>query len=93
MVLGKLFAGLKRTRERLSSGLANLLRPGRKLDEDLLAELEETLYTADLGSTGSELIEELQEAYRSKTIREVEEVLPFLRQRLLSPPPLVPHRC
>lgn len=84
MVLGKLFAGLKKTRERLSTGLANLLRPGRKLDEELLSELEETLYTADLGSTGSELIEELQGAYRSRKIREVEEVLPFLRESLLS---------
>ena len=84
MVFGKLFAGLKRTRERLSSRLGSLLRPGRKLDQDLLDELEETLYTADLGATGGDLIGELQQAFRSKQIREVEEVLPFLRSRLLA---------
>ena len=83
MVLGKLFAGLRKTRERLSSGLARLVS-GRKLDEDLLDELEEVLYTADLGPTGSELVDELKEAYRRKEIRETAEVLPFLRDRLLA---------
>ena len=52
MVLGRLFAGLRKTRERLSSGLARLVR-GRVLDEALLDELEETLYTSDLGVTGT----------------------------------------
>ena len=83
MVLGKLFAGLRRTRERLSSGLARLVK-GRKLDEDLLDELEEVLYTSDLGATGSQLVDELKDAYRQKTIRETDEVLPFLRERLLA---------
>lgn len=84
MVLGKLLAGLRKTRVRLSSGLAGLFTVGRKLDEELLDDLEEVLYTADLGPTGSELVEELKEAYRRKQIRETGEVLPFLREQLLS---------
>ena len=84
MVLGKLFAGLQKTRERLASGLSGLFSGGRKLDEELLDDLEEVLYTADLGPTGSELVEELKDAYRRKQIREVEDVLPFLRQQLLA---------
>ena len=61
MVFGKLFAGLKKTRERLSSGLSRLFTMGRKLDEDFLDELEEVLYTADLGPTGSDLVELAQQ--------------------------------
>ena len=58
MVIGKLFAGLRKTRERLGSGLSRMLTLGRDLDENLLEELEELLYTSDLGSTGSEIVEE-----------------------------------
>lgn len=83
MVLGRLFAGLRKTRERLSAGLARLVGQGKKLDEELLGELEEVLYTADLGPTGSELVEELKAAYRAREIRETGQVVPFLRERLL----------
>ena len=70
MVLGKLFGGLRKTRERVSKGLSRLLGGGRQLDEALLDELEEALYTADLGPVGSELVDELKEAYRRKEVRE-----------------------
>ena len=70
MVLGKLFAGLRKTRERLSAGLARVLGAGRQLDEELIADLEEALYTADLGPTGGELVSELQDAYRRRELRE-----------------------
>ncbi len=82
-MLGKLFASLKKTREKLGSGLQRLFSMGRKLDEDFLDELEEVLYTADLGPTGSELVEELKLAYRQKEIQEVAEVPDFLHQALL----------
>ena len=84
MVLSRLFAGLKRTRERLSSGLARVLSIGRKLDETVLEELEEVLYTSDLGPTGSAIVAELQEAYKMRELREVAEVPDFLRNRLMA---------
>lgn len=84
MVLGKLFAGLRKTREKLSSGLARLFSFGRKLDEDFLDELEEVLYTADLGPTGSAIVEELKQAYRARRIKDVAEVPEFLRRSLLA---------
>ena len=83
MVLGKLFSGLKKTRERLSSGLSRLFTLGRKLDDDLLDELEEVLYTSDMGPLGSELVDELKESYRKREISSTDEVMPFLRTRLL----------
>lgn len=61
-----------------------MLTLGRDLDENLLEELEELLYTSDLGSTGSEIVEELTAAYRSKTVRNVAEIPMFLRQSLLT---------
>jgi fused signal recognition particle receptor len=83
-VLGKLFRGLSKTRERLAAGLSRLFTLGRKLDEELLDQLEEVLYTADLGPTGAEVVEELKTAYRRKQIREASEVLPYLRRQLLA---------
>lgn len=82
-MFGKLFRGLKKTREKLSSGLGRLFT-GRKLDEDFLDELEEVLYTADLGPTGSAIVDELKDAYRRKLVTDIEEVKPFLRERLLA---------
>ncbi|PIE25719.1 MAG: signal recognition particle-docking protein FtsY [Planctomycetota bacterium] len=83
MVFGKLLKGLKKTRDKLSGGLARLFGGGRVLDDEFIEELEELLYTADLGPTGSALVEEIQNAYRKKQIREVAEVKDFLRERLL----------
>ncbi len=83
MVIGKLFASLRKTRDRLSSGLSRLLTLGRALDEDLLEELEEVLYSADLGPVTAELVDSLKAAYRNKTLRETSEVVPHLRRLLL----------
>ncbi len=83
MVFGKILKGLRKTREKLGSGLSRLFGGGRKLDEDLLEELEEVLYTADLGITGTEVVEKIQAAWKKKELRETEEVPPFLRKLLL----------
>ncbi|MCA8971662.1 MAG: signal recognition particle receptor subunit alpha, partial [Planctomycetes bacterium] len=56
MVLGRILKGLKKTREKLGGGLQRLFGGGRKLDQDFLEELEEVLYTADLGPTGTEIV-------------------------------------
>lgn len=82
-MLRKLFLGLKKTRDRLARGLAALFTSGRKLDEQFLDELEEVLYGADLGATGSAIVEELKHAYKSREIESVEQVPAFLRDRLL----------
>ncbi len=83
MVFGKLFKGLKKTRDRLTSGLSRLFGIGRKLDEAFLDELEEVLYTSDLGPTGSEIVEQLKVAYKKRQIEDAEKVPAFLRERLL----------
>ncbi|MCR9243815.1 MAG: signal recognition particle-docking protein FtsY [bacterium] len=81
MVFGKLFGALKKTREVLAKGLSRLFS-GRQLDEDLLDELEELLYQADLGPLGTRVVDDLKAAYRKKEIRDTEAVPGFLRERL-----------
>ena len=84
MVFGKLFGALKKTREVLTSGLQRLFSIGRKLDEQLLEEIEEVLYNSDLGPVGTRLVEELKVAYKKRDIQTTEQVMPFLRQRLVA---------
>ena len=40
MVFGRLWRGLTKTRDKITTGLKRLLTIGRKLDEDFLDELE-----------------------------------------------------
>ena len=55
-LLDRLKSRLTRTRAALSDGIAGLFRGGRPIDEALLGELEELLYTADLGPVAGELM-------------------------------------
>jgi fused signal recognition particle receptor len=82
-MFGRLFAGLRRTREKLAAGLSRLFR-GRRIDAALLEELEELLFTADLGPTGSKLVAELTEAWRQRKVETTEQIPGFLRERLLA---------
>jgi fused signal recognition particle receptor len=83
LVFGKIFAGLKKTRELIAGGLQRLFSIGRNLDDAFLDELEEVLYTADLGPTGAAIVEELKKRYKLRQIKTVDEVPAFLRQELL----------
>ena len=56
---------LGKTRARITSSLSSVLTLGRKIDEDLLDDLEETLISDDIGvETTERLIEDLREAYK-----------------------------
>jgi fused signal recognition particle receptor len=83
VVFGKIMRGLARTRRKLGAGLSRLFAVGRTLDEELLEELEELLYEADLGPTGTEIVESLAAAWKRREITETGEVRPFLRRELL----------
>ncbi len=84
MVFGKLFSGLRRTREALARGFSRLFAFGRKLDEAFLDELEAVLYQADLGPVGTQVVDALKAAWRSREVKEVAEVPAFLRRQLLA---------
>ncbi len=61
----KLKAGLTKTRTRLASSLSRLLK-GRKLDAELLEELETLLLTSDVGVKATQaLLDDLQARYKT----------------------------
>jgi len=76
---------LGKTRNKITTSLSSVLSFGRKIDDDLLDELEETLVRDDIGvETTDKLISELRDAYRARRISSSEEVIPFLKERIAS---------
>lgn len=74
---------LGKTRAKISSSLASVLSLGRKIDEDLLDELEETLISDDIGvETTDKLVSELRQAYRDRQIATTDDVIPFLKEHI-----------
>ncbi|MFW6457771.1 MAG: hypothetical protein ACOC0A_05690, partial [Planctomycetota bacterium] len=45
---GRLKDGLQKTHDRITGGLRSILTVGRSLDEELIEEVEEQLYVADV---------------------------------------------
>jgi fused signal recognition particle receptor len=84
MVLKRLFKGLAKTREKLSSGLRSLFSLERTLDDEFIDELEEVLYTSDMGATAVRAIDLIKEAYKSREIKSTGEVYDFLKEHLKS---------
>ena len=60
----RLKARLTKTREALSDGLSGLFRGGRAVDQALLGELEELLYTSDLGPIAGEVMAEVARLHK-----------------------------
>ena len=81
--LGYFKEHLGKTREKISSSLSAVLTVGRKLDEEILEELEETLIADDIGvETTEKLIGDLRAAYKKKEIATTDDVVPFLKERM-----------
>ena len=67
--LKRLRQGLSKTRPGLTDRLDQLLLGKKEIDADLLEELEEILFTSDLGvATTQELIQEIQEGVTRKEL-------------------------
>jgi fused signal recognition particle receptor len=82
--IGKLVAGLSKTRQKLLGGIKSLLT-GRKLDDSLLDDLEAQLIQADLGvASATRIRQDLQQAYKDKRITGPQDVMDFLKQELKS---------
>jgi len=82
---GYLKERLGKTRDRISTSLSSVISLGRKIDEALLDELEETLISDDIGvETTEKLISELREAYRSRQIATTDDIIPFLKEHMKS---------
>ncbi|MGE5524489.1 MAG: signal recognition particle-docking protein FtsY [Rhodospirillaceae bacterium] len=82
--LGRLRAGLTKTRQNLGTKLTGLFGAGRKLDEAFYEELETVLLTADVGVAATEtLIDRLRTLARRERYTEAAELKEGLRTLLL----------
>src|SRR5690349_8830137 len=80
----RLKSKLSKTRETLTDGITGLFRGGRAIDDALLAELEELLYTSDLGPVAAEVTAEIARAHRRGEIKGEEDVRERMREVLIS---------
>lgn len=79
----KLKQGLAKTRDVLAGGLKRVLFLGRRLDEELLTDLEEVLLKADVGpKTTTALVDEVRQSWKAGTVKKSEEIAPFLQRRV-----------
>jgi fused signal recognition particle receptor len=75
----KLKSGLARTRNRFTGGIRSVLTLGRRVDEDLIEELEETLLLSDVGpATTADLVEAVRAA--GGRLQTAEDVRAFLQE-------------
>ena len=81
--LSKIREGLRKTREKIASNLKGFFTLGRKIDDDLLDELEEKLVEADLGpSAAMRIVESSREAYKKRQIDTTDDLLPFIKNEI-----------
>ncbi len=82
-VFERIKQGLGKTRASLTGGLADLFSVGKKIDEDLLEEIETTLLMADVGVTAtSEIIDSLTDKLERNQLKDGEALRKALRDEL-----------
>ena len=80
----KLKNGLNKTKNNLDEKINEAFSTFRKVDEDLLDELEEILIMSDIGiDTSSELINNLRKKIKLEKIKEVDDVKKALRELMI----------
>jgi len=79
----KLKQGLGKTKTSIDEKVNSIFSTFRKVDEDLLEELEEALIMSDIGmETSVEIISRLRNRIKKENIKEVEEVKNALREEI-----------
>ena len=82
-VFERIRQGLGKTRATLSTGFSDLFAIGKKIDEDLLEEIETTLLMADVGVTAtSEIIESLTDKLERNQLKDGAALRQALRDEL-----------
>ena len=75
--------GLTKTRSKISRSFRSVLPFGKKIDDTLIDQLEETMLADDMGPAATaRLIDEVRSAYKSGEIAETQEIVPFLQRRI-----------
>ena len=79
----KLKTGLNKTKQSINEKINDVFSNFRKVDEDLLEELEEILIMSDIGiETSTKIIDKLRERMKKEKIEDEEEVKKVLREEM-----------
>ena len=79
----KLKQGLTKTKESINDKINNVFSNFRKVDEELLEELEEALIMSDMGvETSTQIIKNLREKIKKEKIEDSEQVKEALREEI-----------
>ena len=79
----KLKQGLTKTKESINDKINNVFKNFRKVDEDLLEELEEALIMSDVGmETSMKIIENLRDKIKTEKIEDADQVKQALRSQM-----------
>ena len=79
----KLKNGLNKTKTSFDEKMNNIFSNFRKVDEDLLEELEEALIMSDVGAnTSADIIEKLRQKIKKENIQDTEQVKEALRKEI-----------
>ena len=77
-LFSKLFSGLKKTKDAISNKFENLFK--KEINDDFYEELEEILYTSDIGVSATEkIIDEMKSRVKKEHIKTAEEAKQILR--------------
>jgi len=77
--------GLAKTRDKISRSFRSVLPFGKRIDDEVINQLEETMLMDDMGpGTTARLISEVRAAYKSGEISETQEIIPFLKRRIVT---------
>ena len=80
----KLKEGLDKTKQTLNEKINDVFANFRKVDEDLLDELEEALIMSDIGiETSTKIIDELRTRIKKETIQDEEAVRRVLKEEMI----------
>lgn len=83
--LERLHQGLSKTRSGLTGRLDKLMFRGRKIDEDLFEELEEILFTSDIGVAATqELITLVQDSMAKKELDNPDRLKEVLKENMIN---------
>jgi fused signal recognition particle receptor len=83
--LEKLRSGLSRTKESLFGRISKAVRLHKKIDQELLSELEEILIKADVGpGTTEKIIDGIKEEAKAKKIEDSDRIVELLKYQIVS---------
>lgn len=82
-VIDRLKEGLSKTRQSFVSRLRSIVGAGRKIDDQLLSEIEEVLLTSDVGvATTTKLITRLKERVKKENIEDSARITDLLKEEI-----------